>query len=325
MTLKIAFLSKVDVNIRQVQAVFAPQPVANVRTRQELIEAIPDIDILIVQNQGFKRKSIDAECLRNAGRLRLIQHHGVAADTTDVTAASARGIPVATAPGQNSQSVAEHAFFLLMALVRRLRESERLVQNGQMGEVECVELQGKILCLVGLGAIGKSLAKMANGFGMEVIGVRRSQPKDEPLPPGVARVLPATQLNDALAQADFTILALPLNDQTLGLMNEVRFAVMKPGSFLVNVSRGGHVERPALEAALNEGKIAGYAADVFWSEPADPADPLLADERVIITPHMGGKSVEAMRRSARAVYDNILRLERGEPLFGVVDAPSSAG
>jgi phosphoglycerate dehydrogenase-like enzyme len=315
----VTFLSKVDINIQHLREGFAPRQVVSARNRAELIAAMPETDVLIVQNQGFPRKLVDDEVLAVALRLRLIQHHGVTCDTTDVAAAARRGIPVATIPGQNSQSVAEHALFLLMALVRRAHLGQALLRAGRMGELECVELQGKTLCIVGLGTIGQSIARMASGFGMQVIAVRRSGPSREPLPQGVSAILATADMGNAFHRSDFIVLALPLNSETFHLIDASAVGAMRPGTFLVNISRGDHVERAALETALRDGIIQGYGADAWWTEPANPQDPLIGDERVLVTPHMGGKSVEAIRRSVAAVRQNVERLERGEALRGVVD------
>jgi len=316
--MKIAFLSKTEINIRYLTEGLAPHPVTACRSRDELMRALPDIEVLVVQNQGFAHNTVDAECLHAAKRLRLIQHHGVAHDATDAREAARLGIPVATIPGQNSRSVAEHAFFLLLALARRARESQDLVRAGRMGEVECTELEGKSLCVVGIGTIGTMLARMGKGFSMRVIGVRRNPSAGDVQRTGADLVLGVDRLREALAMADGVILSLPLNAGTFDLISDREFQVMKPGTLLVNVSRGPHVNRPALEAALRAGRLGGFATDAWWDEPADPADPLLRDARVIVTPHTGGKSIESIRRSVRAVRDNVERLERGEPLAGVV-------
>jgi D-3-phosphoglycerate dehydrogenase len=317
-SMRIGFLSKVQVNIDCVRRELAPREIVIVRSREDLLARLPELEVLVVQNQGFAHGMLAADCLDTGKRLRLIQHHGVTPDTTDVEAAAARGIAVAAIPGQNSRSVAEHAFFLMLALARRARAGQRLLREGRMGEVECIEVEGKRLCIVGLGTFGKMLARMAQGFGMEVVAVRRNVGAGELLPPGVSDMLPTGELDRAFAGADVVVLALPLTRETFHLMNRGRFAALKPGALLVNVSRGDHVERTALEEALREGRLGGYATDGFWGEPADPADPLLADERILVTPHMGGKSAESMQRSARAVRENIERLERGEPLLGLV-------
>ena len=120
--------------------------------------------------------------------------------------------------------------------------------------------------------------------------------------------------------ADCVVLSLPLNAATIDLVSEKEFEAMKPGCLLVNVSRGPHVNRGALESALGAGRLGGFASDAWWDEPADPRDPLLRDPRVIATPHSGGKSIEAIRRSVQAVRENVERLARGEPLEGLVSA-----
>jgi phosphoglycerate dehydrogenase-like enzyme len=316
--MNIAFLSKTELNIRYLAEGLVPHPVIACRSRDELLRALPGVDVLVVQNQGFGHKTVDAECLRAAGRLRLIQHHGVAHDATDAAEAARRGIPVATVPGQNSRSVAEHAFFLLLALARRATESQALVAAGRMGEVECTELGGKTLCVVGIGTIGTMLARMGRGFAMRVIGVRRNPAAGDAGRVGADEIVGADRLHEALAVADAVVLSLPLNADTVDLVSVKALAAMKAGALLINVSRGPHVNRAALEAALRGGRLGGFATDAWWDEPADPRDPLLQDARVIVTPHTGGKSIEAIRRTVRAVRENIDRLERGEPLRGVV-------
>lgn len=317
--MNIAFLSKTEINIRYLTEGMAPYPVTICRNRAELLQAIRDADVLVVQSQGFTTGTVDAECLRVAKKLRLIQHHGVTCDITDTEAATGFRIPVATIPGQNSRSVAEHAFYLMLALARKSREAQRLVREGRMGELECVELEGKTLCVVGVGTIGKMLAKMAKGFSMKVVGVKKTPASRDVSRAGFDVVYTVQDLREALAGADFIILALPLNEETLNLIGTNEFRVMKQAAMLVNVSRGPHVNREALLTALAENQIGGFATDAYWGEPADPNDPLLGDERVIVTPHMGGKSVEAIRRTVAAVRQNIERLARGEPLLNVVN------
>jgi phosphoglycerate dehydrogenase-like enzyme len=317
--MKIAFLSKTEVNIRHLVEGLAPRAVTPCRSRGELLAAMPGVEVLVVQNQGFHRHTVDAECLGVAGRLRLVQHHGVACDATDVEAATRLGLPVAAIPGQNSRSVAEHGFFLLLALARRARAAQRLLSEGRMGELDCLELAGKTLCVVGLGTIGKMMAVMGRGFSMRVIAVRKNPGAESPGTAGVDAVYGTDRLNEALAAADFTALVLPLDRDTTGLIGAPEFAVMKRGAMLVNMSRGAHVDREALQAALARGGIAGFATDAYWSEPADPADPLLRDERVIVTPHMGGKSIESIHRCVAAVRENVERIARGETPLNVVN------
>lgn len=317
--MRVAFLSKTEVNIGHLTAGLAPHPVTACRSKQALLDTIAEAEILVVQNQGFPHHAVDAACLTAGRNLRLIQHHGVACDATDVEAATRLGLPVATIPGLNSRSVAEHGFFLLLALARRARSAQRLVTEGRMGELDCLELAGKTLCLVGLGTIGKMMAAMARGFSMRVIAVRRNPGAEEPAAAGVDAVFGTDRLHEVLAQADFIVLVLPLDRDTMGLIGVPEFAVMKHTALLVNMSRGPHVDRAALQAALARNAIGGFATDAYWTEPADPADDLLRDERVIVTPHMGGKSIESIHRCVNAVRENIERVARGEAPVNVVN------
>lgn len=317
--MKIAFLSRTEINIDHLVAGLAPHPVTPCRTREQLIRAIAGIEVLVVQNQGFHRHTVDAACLEAGKGLRLIQHHGVACDATDVEAATRLGLPVAAIPGQNSRSVAEHAFFLLLALARQARGAQRLVAEARMGELACLELSEKTLCVVGLGTIGKLLAGMGRGFAMRVIGVRKHPGAESAQQAGVDAVYGTAQLREAIAQADFVVLALPLDGASIDLIGAAELAVMKPQAMLINVSRGPHVVREALQSALARNGIGGYATDAWWTEPADPADPLLKDERVYATPHMGGKSIESIRRCVSAVRENVERLGRGELPVNVVN------
>lgn len=317
--MRIGFLSKVDVNIDAMISCFAPEPLTVLRSKEALSESIAELDVLIAMNQGFQRFTIDAGILAEAKKLRLVQHTGVATDITDIDAAAARGIPVATTPGCNSRSVAETGMYLLLGCAKKGRRAQRLVDQGSMGEITCVELAGKTLCIVGLGRIGKLMAPMARGFGMRVIGVRRDASKDGGAIDGVELIFRTVKLHKALAAADFVVLAVPFNAETADLIDEDALSVMKQDAFLINLSRGGNVSRDALEAALAADRIAGFATDVFWQEPIDPNDPLLQDERVFATPHSGGKSKEAINGAARAARANVLRLEKGEALHDVAN------
>jgi len=317
--MQIGFLSKVEIEIGEITSHFAPEPVQIFRSKEELDVGIADLDVLIAMNQGFKRFTVDAENLAKAKNLRLVQHFGAAADITDIETAAEHSIPVATAPAQNSRSVAETAMYLLLGCAKKARMAQRFVDQGKMFESTCSELGGKTLCLMGLGTIGKMMATMAGGFGMRVIGVRRDASKDGGAIDGVEKIYATADLHEALGQSDFVVLVLPLNAETANIIDADALAAMKEDAYLVNMSRGGNIDRPALEAALAAKQIAGFGTDVFWQEPNDPDDPLLRDERVFATPHSGGKSVEAIRGCVRTVHANIMRLTKGEPLQNVTN------
>jgi D-3-phosphoglycerate dehydrogenase len=316
--MNIAILCSAPISIDSLRDALHPYaPLTVCRNRDELARALPEAEILVAQNKGFHFHIIDDGLLATAKRLRLIQHHGVSHDATDARAAAARDITVAVTSGQNHASVAETAFHILMCVAKKVHETQRSVREGVMGRVLCTELAGKTLCLVGVGKIGQRLAAMGAGFGMKVIGVRKRAGGDAPA--GFERIFGVARLKDALALSDFVVLAIPLTEDTFDFIGAAEFQAMKPGAVLVNVSRGPNVNRDALLAALAENRIAGFGADVYWKEPADPNDPLLQDERVFITPHIGAESSEAITRMSLAVRANIDRLVKGEPLENVVN------
>jgi phosphoglycerate dehydrogenase-like enzyme len=195
--------------------------------------------------------------------------------------------------------VGELALFLMLALARRLPEHRRSFENGVVGDPVGTELLGKTLGIVGLGATGRALARMARGIGMRVIAVRRSVGGEKD--PDAEWVGGPSDLDRLLAEADYVSLHLPTSPETLRMIDAGRLAKMKPSAFLVNVGRGGLVDRDALVAALRERRIRGAGLDVYWEEPPDPNDPLLSMDNVVATPHVGGTSDEAMARLADRV------------------------
>lgn len=242
---------------------------------------------------------IDAAVIAAAPRLRAIVQFGAGLDNVDRAAAEARGIAVRNVPGANAQAVAELALFLMLALARRLPLHARSFAARVVGDPPGTELHGKTLGIVGLGASGRALARMARGIGMEVIAVRRSPSPDAD--PDAAWVGKMDELPALLARADYVSLHLPSTSDTRGLIGAGALASMKPTAFVVNVARGDLVDRRALLATLDKGVIAGAGVDVYAEEPPDPADPLLAHPRVVATPHVGGVTEEALARIADRV------------------------
>jgi phosphoglycerate dehydrogenase-like enzyme len=245
--------------------------------------------------------SITAAVIAAAPRLKLIVQFGAGLEGVDRAAAEARGIPVRNVAGANAQAVGEVALFLMLALARRLPEHRRSFENRIVGDPVGTELLGKTLGVVGLGATGRALARMARGIGMRVIAVRRSggEGKD----PDADWVGGTGDLDRLLAEADYVSLHLPTTPETRHIIDGRRLAKMKPSAFLINVGRGGLVDRDALAGALRERRIRGAGLDVYWEEPPDPNDPLLAMDNVVATPHIGGTSEEAMARLADRVAE----------------------
>ena len=261
--------------------------------RVPLAEIVADIDVLLPSNAA-----ITADVIAAARVLRLIQQPAAGTEQIDRAAAIARGIPICNAPGQNHVAVAEHALFLLLALARRLPAAQRAFAAREVGTPLGIELAGRTLGIIGMGRTGSALAERARALGMRVIGLGRSDDR-------------ATFFSGA----DMFSVHCPLDPSTRGLVGADAFAAMRPGALVVNVARGGVIDRGALEAALAAGRLGGVALDVHWHEPPDPADPLYADPRVIALPHLAGSTEEAFARITDVVIENVARLERGEPLL----------
>lgn len=254
---------------------------------------------------------ITASVIAAAPWLKAIVQFGAGLDGVDRAAADARGIAVRNVPGANAQSVAELAAFLMLGLARRLPVHARTRAARLVGDPPGTELAGKTLGIVGLGATGRALARVARGFGMEVIAVRRTPASD----PDASWVGGASELDTLLARADYVSLHVPASSETRGLIDAGRLAQMKPTAYLVNVGRGELVDKGALLDALRERRIAGAGLDVYWDEPPDPDDEIFRLDTVVATPHVGGTTLEAMDRIATRVAALLTEL---------VSTPSSA-
>ncbi|HEU4730887.1 MAG TPA: NAD(P)-dependent oxidoreductase, partial [Kofleriaceae bacterium] len=260
-----------------------------------LASAVADAEVLLPSNAA-----IGPEVIAAAPRLRLIQQPAAGTEYIDRSEATARAIPICNAPGANHVAVAEAALFLLLALARRAPLAARAFAERQIGVPLGIELTGKTLGVIGMGRAGTAVAERARGLGMAVIEL--------------GRTATAGERAAFFAASDAITLHCPLTPQTRGLLDAAAFAAMRPGALVVNVARGGVIDRDALVAALETGRLGGVGLDVHWDEPADPTDPLYADPRVVALPHLGGSTVEAFGRIAEVVADNLRRLARGEPL-----------
>jgi phosphoglycerate dehydrogenase-like enzyme len=188
----------------------------------------------------------------------------------------------------------------LFAIARRAPLAARAFADRQIGVPAGIELAGKTLGVIGMGRAGTAVAERARGLGMTVIELGRT-------------ATPSDRMA-FFAASDAITIHCPLTPETRGLLDGAAFAAMRPGVLVVNVARGGVIDRAALAAALGGDRLGGVGLDVHWDEPADPADPLYADPRVVALPHIGGSTVEAFGRIADVVIDNLHRLTRGEPL-----------
>jgi D-3-phosphoglycerate dehydrogenase len=271
---------------------------------------LADADYVVFWDLG-----LPADLLHAAPRLKLAHKWGVGVENIDIDVARARSIQVARTPGGNAIPVAEFAVGLMIAMGRRIVTAHNSMIDGRWAKNEIwrrsIMLSGKTVGIVGLGAIGKEVAKRLSGFGCTVLyNTRTALPAAE----AAARGVTYRSLEALLAEADFVCLCCPLTTQTRGMIAAPQLAAMKPGSILVNVARGGIVVEADLVAALRDGPLAGAAIDVFEPEPPDPANPLLHMDNVIVTPHCASTAFENSAIGVRHWLANIGRVARGEAL-----------
>jgi glyoxylate reductase len=252
---------------------------------------------------------IDAGLLAACPRLQALSSCSVGVDHVDLAAATARGLPVGHTPGVLTETTADLAFALLLALARRVPEAERWLRAGswtpelrwEPDRLLGRDVHGATLGVVGFGAIGQAVARRARGFGMRVLGWSR-QPKRELADEGVDFV----DLERLLADSDFVSLHVALTPETRHLVDAAALAHMKPGACLVNTSRGEVVDESALVEALASGRLGGAALDVFEQEPLAPDSPLLGLEGLVLTPHIGSASLATRKRMAELSVENLL-------------------
>lgn len=263
-------------------------------------------------------RPLTGEELRSGPRLRLVHKFGVGINTIDVDTASDCGIAVANMPGANAASVAEGAVLLMLAVLRRLLPLDRSTRAGRgwptdpdLGE-RCRDIGGCTVGLVGYGSVAQRVAAMVAAMGARVL---HTSTRDDGRPGW--RPLP-----DLLTEADVVSLHVPLTEATVGLIDRTGLQRMKPDAVLINTSRGGVVDEPALVEALSTGRLAGAGLDVFAVEPVGADNPLLVLDNVVLTPHVSWYTADTMRRYLTAAVDNCRRLRDGQPLTHVVNQPT---
>jgi phosphoglycerate dehydrogenase-like enzyme len=257
---------------------------------------------------------VTGELLADSDRLRLIQQCGAGLDGVDIEAAGKKGIWVANVPTDisgNAESVAELGIYLMIGLARNVRAMGRCFGARKMGEPQGRTLKGRTVGLVGLGGIGRALARRLKGFDVRLIGIKRNNPDAAGRELGLAWVGRPGDLEKLLSLSDYVVLCLPLTEESRFLMNRETFRCMKREAFIINLSRGGIIDRGALEEALASGQIAGAGLDVFWEEPPDPDDPVFR-YNVLATPHIAGATDLSINGIVKVVAENIRRLERNE-------------
>jgi D-3-phosphoglycerate dehydrogenase len=262
----------------------------------------------VINVRAYSR--FDAELLAALPELRIISILGTGTDNVDLEAATRQGVVVTNTPGASTVSVAELAFALMLAAARHVALEDRTVRSGRWRHVEGVELRGKTLGVVGLGAIGQEVASMARAFGMKVVAWSPTPDPDR------ARRVGATLvgLEELFRTADVVSLHLRASPKTVGLIGERELAMMKPGTILVNTARGALVDERALAEALASGRLGAAGLDAFAQEPLSPDSPLVRLENVVLTPHVGWVTTEAADRLRRMPVDNLIAFFQGHPI-----------
>ncbi len=278
------------------------------RTRpEEVLSRLAEAEVVFTNKVKLPR-----EAIAGAPRLKLISVLATGYDVVDIEAARERGITVCNVPAYSSHFTAQTAWALILELAMRSGAHSDAVRGGAWSS--CVDfsfwnfpltqLEDKVLLIVGMGRIGQRVAKIGEAFGMKVLAAQL---------PGREAKAGHVPLDEALPQADVVSLHCPLTPQTRNLMNAERLGQMKSGALLVNTARGPLVDEVAVVQALQDGRLAGYAADVLSVEPPPADNPLLGAPNCIITPHLGWASRESRQRLLNASVENLCQFLRGEP------------
>lgn len=286
--------------------------------RGKVIDHVADADVVCPFGAV-----IDAAVLE-AGTFGLVHQYGVGLEKVDLERATQLGIWVARVPGHlsgNADSVAELAVLQLLALIRRLDEARAALRSGNWDSRPTGgSLQGMTVAIIGLGAIGLSLAQRLAPFGARLVAVRA---RPELGGPGGVRVVGPGQLHEVLGEADAVACCAMYDGSNAGMFNAAAFAAMKPGALFINVARGGLVDESALLAALESGQVSGAGLDVYATEPADPASPLLHHPHVIATPHLGGLTRLMYEKTGAVFAENVHRWAAGEPPRWAANSPAT--
>lgn len=280
----------------------------------QYLSEMQDADALIV-----RIGKCDSNVIRQSPNLKVIGRTGVGYDSVDVAEATAHGIPVVITPGANNRSVAEHTVAMIFALSKNLVEAHMETCTGNWeirGAKKAFDLMGKTVGIIGLGAIGREVAKICQGIGMQVAGYDPFLSKEAVEALGVIYYQDYEVL---LRDSDVVTVHVPLTEGTRNMISTTQLSSMKPTALLINCSRGGIVEEAALVDALKQGIIAGAATDVFCHEPPAPEDSLLHCPNLIVSPHSAAQTREAVIKMARMCVEGCLAVCRGEKWPYVAD------
>lgn len=281
----------------------------------DLLAEIGEYDALLVRSQT----QVTQEVLAAGKKLKAVGRAGVGVDNINLNAATETGIVVINAPDGNTISTAEHSFAMLMSLARNIPQAHKKLTDGTWDRknFQGVELNKKVLGIIGMGRIGSEVAKRAKAFNMKVIGFDPFLTEERAKKLGII----SGSVADIVREADFITVHTPLTKETRYILSTNEFANMKDGVRVINCARGGIIDEKALYEAILTGKVAGAALDVFEQEP--PVDnPLIGLPQVVVTPHLGASTIEAQENVAVDVSEELLKILRGEAFKNAVNLPS---
>lgn len=276
-------------------------------SREQLQAILPTVQGIL----AMASLRLDKELLDASTALRVISISGVGYDKVDLAQATARGVLVCNTPGVLTRAVADLTFLLILALARRMNENMQVLRSGGWRDGTPrplgVDLRGKVLSVLGLGGIGKDVARTAQGFGMRTIYYKPSRDFDAE-DSGLAHY---RDRDDIFRDADFVTVHVPLNETTRDSIGKREFELMKPTAYFVNTSRGVTVDENALVRALHERRIAGAGLDVMRKEPMDPNHPLCSLPNVILLPHIGSATMETRLAMMELAAENLIAAVTG--------------
>ncbi len=294
-----------------------PEEETEEEAKANLAAALDEAEVL------FTSPVIPADISDRAPKLRWIQLTSAGVDRMLDSQLAQSGVTITTASGVHSVPIGEYVMGVMLAFAKGLPGAMRAQGERTWRPYLAEELHGKTVGIVGLGAIGGYIAKLAKADGMRVLAVRRSVERrsagGEAGLSDVDELLPPSDLPYLLSEADYVVVAVPLTPQTNGLIGERELRAMKPTARIINIARGPVIEEASLVRALKEGWIAGAALDVFETEPLPPDSELWAMENVILTPHISGGTPVYMERAVALFCDNLRRYLEGEPLRNAVE------
>lgn len=285
----------------------------NAKTADELLPFVQDADALLVQWANISRPVIEA-----LHKCKVISRYGIGVDMIDLEAATDHGLPVCNVPDYCIDEVSTHTLAFVLALNRHLFGHVQHVAGGQWGGAPGgapLRLAEQHLGLVGLGRIGRAVARKANGLGLKVLAFDPYLPADQ----AAALRVELVSLDELLRRSDYVSVHCPLTAETRHLIGTAQLAQMKPSAYLINMARGPVVDQAALHAALVGGAIAGAAVDVLEQEPPAADEPLLRLPNVLVTPHTSSWSAESLVQLRRGVVGNVVQVLRGGPPRSVVN------